>query len=171
MRKQRLIKIQSACATAWPHDYNSSSIDTWVTFYICCIVNICMSHFAWTWRCLKSPATQLFVQSLSRLTLKRNQSSESLAVSKGRSSVTSRFPSQRASDKKSISMSWHYDNENLLPWLDGLVQERRNSSALAMELCLSCINPSMWSYRLCGTWYQKINYYHCCDIMVYNAIQ
>ena len=25
---------------------------------------------------------------------------------------------------------------------DGLVQERRNSSALAMEICLSCINPS-----------------------------
>ena len=28
--------------------------------------------------------------------------------------------------------------------LDGLVQERRNSSALAMELCLSCTNPSIW---------------------------
>ena len=28
--------------------------------------------------------------------------------------------------------------------IDGLVQERRNSSALAMELCLSCINPSIW---------------------------
>ena len=27
--------------------------------------------------------------------------------------------------------------------IDGLVQERRNSSALAMELRLSCINPSM----------------------------
>ena len=26
----------------------------------------------------------------------------------------------------------------------GLMQERRNSSALAMELCLSCINPLMW---------------------------
>ena len=25
--------------------------------------------------------------------------------------------------------------------IDGLVQERRNSSALAMELCLSCTNP------------------------------
>ena len=29
--------------------------------------------------------------------------------------------------------------------LDGLVQERRNSSVLAMELRLSCINPSNWS--------------------------
>ena len=27
--------------------------------------------------------------------------------------------------------------------VDGLVQERRNSSALAMELRLSCINPSV----------------------------
>ena len=27
--------------------------------------------------------------------------------------------------------------------VDGLVQERRNSSALARELCLSCTNPSM----------------------------
>ena len=31
--------------------------------------------------------------------------------------------------------------------IDGLVQERRNSSALAMELCLSCINPSIWHRR------------------------
>ena len=26
---------------------------------------------------------------------------------------------------------------------DGLVQERRNSSALALELCLPCTNPSI----------------------------
>ena len=31
--------------------------------------------------------------------------------------------------------------------IDGLVQERRNSSALAMELCLSCINPSTWFHK------------------------
>ena len=29
----------------------------------------------------------------------------------------------------------------------GLVQERRNSSSLAMELHLSCINPSIWICR------------------------
>ena len=29
--------------------------------------------------------------------------------------------------------------------IDGLMQERRNSSALAMELRLSCINPLEWS--------------------------
>ena len=30
-------------------------------------------------------------------------------------------------------------------YIDGLVQERRNSSALAMELCLSCTNASTYS--------------------------
>ena len=30
---------------------------------------------------------------------------------------------------------------------DGLVQERRNSSTLAMELRLSCTNPSTWALR------------------------
>ena len=32
-------------------------------------------------------------------------------------------------------------------YIDGLVQERRNSSALAMELCLSCTNPSIWKLQ------------------------
>ena len=32
----------------------------------------------------------------------------------------------------------------LVKEIDGLVQERRNSSALAMELRLSCTNPSKW---------------------------
>ena len=46
---------------------------------------------------------------------------------------------------KFAQLSWH----NIYnPWLsiDGLVQERRNSSALAMELRLSCTNPSVWSF-------------------------
>ena len=30
-----------------------------------------------------------------------------------------------------------------LTYLDGLVQERRNSIANALELCLSCTNPSI----------------------------
>ena len=29
-------------------------------------------------------------------------------------------------------------------YIDGLIQERRDSSALAMELRLSCTNPSIW---------------------------
>ena len=36
--------------------------------------------------------------------------------------------------------------------IDRLVQERRNSSALAMELCLSCINPSIWEQHF--SWIQ-----------------
>ena len=32
--------------------------------------------------------------------------------------------------------------------IDGLMQERRISSALAMELHLSCINPSKYTYLI-----------------------
>ena len=32
-------------------------------------------------------------------------------------------------------------------YVDGLVLERRNSSALALELRLSCINPSIWNVQ------------------------
>ena len=46
-------------------------------------------------------------------------------------------------------------NLNWLDWIiihlshiDGLVQERRNSSGLAMELCLSCTNPSINTLEL-----------------------
>ena len=35
-----------------------------------------------------------------------------------------------------------------LAYIDGLVQERGNSSALAMELRLSCTNPSTWPILL-----------------------
>ena len=37
----------------------------------------------------------------------------------------------------------HYDHED--DHIDGLMQERRNSSALAMELHLSCTNPSIYA--------------------------
>ena len=35
-----------------------------------------------------------------------------------------------------------------LIYTDGLVQKRRNSNALAMELRLSCTNPSIWDLNL-----------------------
>ena len=35
-------------------------------------------------------------------------------------------------------------------YIDGLVQERRNSSALAVELRLSCTNPSTWWHHFNG---------------------
>ena len=38
-----------------------------------------------------------------------------------------------------MMLTWHHWN------IDGLVQERRNSSALAMELRLSCTNPSIYT--------------------------
>ena len=34
-------------------------------------------------------------------------------------------------------------HNSMIRYIDGLVQERRNSSALAMELRLSCANPSI----------------------------
>ena len=56
----------------------------------------------------------------------------------------------------------------LMFYFDGLMQERCNSSALAMELCLSCTNPSIYlswkkfrefvcSARLCkfGLWMKQ----------------
>ena len=39
---------------------------------------------------------------------------------------------------------WHYQS----PHIDGLMQERRNSSALAMELRLSCINPLIYALAM-----------------------
>ena len=37
------------------------------------------------------------------------------------------------------------DDNLVITRIDGLVQERRNSSALAMELRLSCTKPSMYT--------------------------
>ena len=46
-----------------------------------------------------------------------------------------------------VQLSRSHGGRYPCPWwhhhIHGLVQERRNSSALAMELCLFCINPSM----------------------------
>ena len=42
---------------------------------------------------------------------------------------------------------WHGFFKNSRPHLDGFMQERRNSSALAMELWLSCTKSSIWSHQ------------------------
>ena len=34
-----------------------------------------------------------------------------------------------------------------MTYIDGIVEERRNSSAVAVELCLSCTSPSIWYYE------------------------
>ena len=44
-----------------------------------------------------------------------------------------------------------------VPQIDGLVQERRNSIANALELSLSCTNPSRW----------KINYFAWCGCYIF----
>ena len=57
---------------------------------------------------------------------------------------TRRIPrmSFRPQLQKGTTKSWEYH-------IDGLVQEKRNSSALAMELRLLCTNPSIWSMCKC----------------------
>ena len=50
---------------------------------------------------------------------------------------------------KSLQLVWRSGTSRFHLWasklqIDRLVQERRNSSALAMELRLSCIDPSKW---------------------------
>ena len=45
---------------------------------------------------------------------------------------------------RDLEVGWHIRIQGLFLCLGELVQERRNSSALAMELCLSCTNPSIW---------------------------
>ena len=42
-----------------------------------------------------------------------------------------------------VSLLMLYSSLSLNDLIDGFVQERRNSSALAMELRLSCTNPSI----------------------------
>ena len=41
-----------------------------------------------------------------------------------------------------------YHTREAMRHIDELIKERRNASALAMELRLSCINPSTWSYGI-----------------------
>ena len=67
---------------------------------------------------------------------------------------------------KFAQLIWH-DIYN--PWLsiDGLVQERRNSSALTLELCLSCTNPSVWS--LCFMQEQH-NFFRDLDCELVNSL-
>ena len=52
--------------------------------------------------------------------------------------------------------------------IDGLVQERRNSDALAMELCLSCTKPSIWHFN--NYWYDTC-IFNCTCILVTIKIQ
>ena len=49
----------------------------------------------------------------------------------------------------------------MMLYIDGLEQERRNSSALAMELCLSCTKPidiNWWSFQELSNAEHSISY-------------
>ena len=62
-------------------------------------------------------------------------------------------PSDDQSHPDALSASLpHKSSEHV----DGLVQEKRNFSALAMELRLSCTNPSTWHYYL-SNWREHIS--------------
>ena len=41
-------------------------------------------------------------------------------------------------------------DQNQIDNIDGLVQERCNSNALAIKLCLSCTNPTIWPLYIIG---------------------
>ena len=44
----------------------------------------------------------------------------------------------------------HIKIREMLPHIDGLVHERRNPIANALELRLSCINPSTYALNICN---------------------
>ena len=55
--------------------------------------------------------------------------------------------------------------------IDGLVQGRRNSSALAMELRLSCTNPSKWLaciYFSNPCLYDSLTGMYWCNLLIYH---
>ena len=67
---------------------------------------------------------------------------------------------QPSSHRLFCSLNWKDQDQ-----FDGLVQERRNSIANALELCLSCANPSNWR---CATDHSCLFQYHpsvvCCPL-------
>ena len=50
---------------------------------------------------------------------------------------------------QNVGLGAHRDFDETLDNIDGLMQERRNSIALAMELRLSCINPPICDIGIC----------------------
>ena len=61
---------------------------------------------------------------------------------------------ENIADSFSVIVSW-------LPYnhMDGLVQERLNSSALAIELCLSYANPSICTWPVTAVWLAMLSRY------------
>ena len=81
---------------------------------------------------------------LNRLFRSRSKKRSKLFVTglcTGNSPVTGGFPVQMASNAENVSIWWRHHAKVSGGHFYGLVQERRNSSALAMKLHLCCINP------------------------------
>ena len=68
--------------------------------------------------------------------------------------------------KSVLRVLWGHAMKRQQSGIDGLVQERRNSSAAAMELRLSCTNTSVYSSRLLG----KPVTLFCCKNMYLDSI-
>ena len=85
---------------------------------------------------------------LNRLFRRRSKETSKLCViglCAGNSLVTGEFLALMASNTENVSIWWHHHGKAAYwhQYSDGLVQESCNSSALAMELFLSCTNPSI----------------------------
>ena len=60
--------------------------------------------------------------------------------------------------KQRMHTHTHKHLEYKTHYFDGLVQERCNSSALAMELCLACTNPSIYAHEKSNCFKLILNY-------------
>ena len=77
----------------------------------------------------------------------------------GRQGVSSERRRSSCSSLAYLRLIWKfvYHSSEQKSWLtvdnnsDGLIQERHNSIANTLELCLSCINPSVWCLSLSGS--------------------
>ena len=100
-----------------------------------------------------------FLNPLFRCRTKKTSKLRFTGLCVGNSPVTSEFPAQMASDTENVSIWWRHHVSRATGKqcqlmrdlryngykIDGSVQERSNSSALAMEIRLSCTNPFKWS--------------------------
>ena len=77
-------------------------------------------------------------------------------------------------ENKDVIGEWDFELNwiscGLSPNIDGLVQERRNSSALAMELRLSCTTPSLYWCKL-SPWFPAIQtYVYLCGVDIAHTV-
>ena len=73
---------------------------------------------------------------------------------------------------KPSQSSWYLSvgNTTLSLYIDGLVQELRNSSAIAMELHLSCTNPLMWWFFLKKTYLDFLSFLYTMKAQVFDIL-